>query len=99
MRIRRIRITAHWLENPRQGWAGWIARISERGGAARYPGGPCPSFCDAIDAAAKSWRASDPCVSISTRDPSDAQKRKAWRSPLNGAAPDSLVAAPSIAAS
>ena len=68
-------ISAKWINNPKQGWSGWLASVRSEG-ACFYLGKPSMSFCDAIDAASKALRQSAPGCKVSVSDPSPAQKRK-----------------------
>ena len=74
-----IRITAQRVDNPRQGWSAWLARVSDGQGVPFFMGPPHASFCDAIDAAAGAQREMNPGARIAVADPTPAQHRKAAR--------------------
>lgn len=73
----RITVTAKWVSNPRQGWAGWIAWIKAPDSPAHFMGGAHASFCDAIETSARVIRSASPGSRVACIDPTPAQKRKA----------------------
>lgn len=47
----KVLLTAKWIDNPKQHWAGWLARFKIEGESWSFIGAPHATKAEAIDAA------------------------------------------------